>query len=289
MSMRDGAPTYRLLDSGGRRKLEECGGFRLVRPAPQAVWAAELPRAEWERFDAEYLRSRDGGGEWNFRRGLPAGWPIEIGGLELELRATGFGHVGVFAEQVPAWGRIESWCRSMPPGGEVLNLFAYTGGSTLAAARGGARVCHLDASQGVVKWARANAARSGLGAAPIRWIVDEASKFVRREVRRNRTYRGLVLDPPSFGRGPRGEVFKIEQDLPLLLEDLGKLLDPDPEFVLLSAHSPGFSPLVLKHLVSDLLGDRRERGTLQAEEMCVECAGRVLPSGARAWWERRES
>ncbi len=282
MAFRESAEeTYQLLDSGGRRKLEQCGRHRLIRPAPQAVWRPALDPAEW-RAEAEYLRSSSGGGDW--RGDLPEEWPVTHAGRRFVARPTGFGHIGFFAEQADTWNWIGDLCRRAGEPLEVLNLFAYTGGSTLASAAAGARVCHVDAAAGVVKWARRNARENGLEEAPIRWICDEALKFCRREARRGRRYHLIILDPPSFGRGPKGEVFKIESDLPPLLEVCGELLAPDACGFALSAHSPGFSPLVLNALAEDLCGSRG--GTIAAAEMVIAASagGRTLPSGARALW-----
>ncbi|MAE71740.1 MAG: SAM-dependent methyltransferase [Gemmatimonadetes bacterium] len=272
---------YQLLDSGNRRRLELCGEHRLTRPAPQALWRPGLGEEEW-RSDAEYIRSSSGGGDW--RGKLPDEWRVAYEGFELLARPTGFGHLGIFGEQAGSWSWIEEICRRSTEPLEVLNLFAYTGGATMAAARGGARVCHVDASAGVVTWARGNAAANGLDEAPIRWICEEATKFCARELRRERSYDLIVLDPPSFGRGPKGEVFKIEQHLPPLLEACAELLGPKARGVLLSAHSPGFSPKVLVALVDEMRGERA--GALHAEEMVLDAApgGRSLPSGARACW-----
>jgi 23S rRNA (cytosine1962-C5)-methyltransferase len=272
---------YRLIDSGGRRKLEQCGRHRIIRPAPQAVWQPALADDQW-RAEAEYIRSSSGGGSWQGE--LPEEWPVLHAGLRFLARPTGFGHIGFFAEQADTWAWIGDLCRQAEAPVEVLNLFAYTGGSTMAAAAAGARVCHVDAAAGVVKWARRNAAENGLEAAPIRWICDEALKFCRREARRGHRYQLIILDPPSFGRGPKGEVFKIESDLPPLLDVCAGLLADDALGVALSAHSPGFSPLVLTALTEDLRGGRG--GQVAAAEMVVAASdgGRALPGGARALW-----
>lgn len=273
---------YTLLDSGNRRKLELCGAQRLIRPAPQATWRPGLAAADWQEA-TEYLRSASGGGAWQGE--LPKEWLLQCGKRLFAARPTGFGHLGFFPEQASSWQWIETLCGDRGGPLEVLNLFAYTGGSTMAAAAGGARVCHVDASAGVVSWARQNAAANALGGAEVRWICDEASKFCLRELRRGRRYDLIVLDPPSFGRGPKGEVFKIEQDLPPLLECCGELLTERPLGALLSAHSSGFSPRVLEMLLHDLRGSRG--GEIWAEEMMVEATapgGRSLPSGARAFW-----
>ncbi len=280
---------YALIDSGAASKLERFGPYLLVRPSPQALWRVRLDPSHWEAAHARYRRSRQGGGHWEERMRLPESWDASVGPLRLRLRPTGFGHLGVFAEQIPFWRWIESRCadRSAHANFEVLNLFAYTGGSTLAAARGGARVTHCDASKGVVQWGRENAALNGLEAAPIRWIVDDALKFLRREARRGRRYHGLVLDPPSFGRGPKGEVFKLEESIGELLTAAVAVLDPEPSFVLLSAHTPGLGAIALRHLLHEALeeaGIAASPPHLSHGEMVVptEPGVRSLPSGSWA-------
>ena len=254
----------------------------MIRPAPQALWRPGLDRDAWHA-GAEFVRSASEGGEWRGR--LPEQWPVDCLGVTLLARPTGFGHLGIFGEQARSWSWIAAICGASERPLEVLNLFAYTGAATLAAAGAGARVCHVDAAAGVVKWARENAAANALADAPIRWICDEATKFCRRELRRGRRYDLIVLDPPSFGRGPKGELFKIEEHLPPLLEACAGLLGERARALLLSAHSPGFSPRVLAALVDEVRGARR--GSIEAEEMVLEAApggGRSCPSGARAIW-----
>lgn len=274
---------YRLLDSGKGCRLEHVGPYLFVRPAPQAVWSQLLPEERWNAADAVYVRSSTGGGDWDFQRRLPEKWDIEYGGFRFFIKPTGFGHLGIFPEQGENWkwvaGKIEASKRPL----NVLNMFAYTGGITLAAAQAGGSVCHVDASKGAVDWARGNAALSGLSDRPIRWIVDDVVKFVQKEVRRGKTYDAIVLDPPSFGRGSKGEVWKVEEGLPGLLTDCRGILSDNPIFILLSCHSPGFTPLVLQNLLSEMMKDRP--GVLSSGEMVITCAaGRFLPSGAFARW-----
>jgi len=278
---------YRLLDTGGRARLEEVGPFRLERPAPVAFWPRGLTAADWDQVAARYHRASDGGGQWEQLVPLPESWVLEFGGLVWEIRPTGFGHLGLFPEQAEGWrwlaDRLKSMGQERNP--SVLNLFAYTGGSTLVCARAGARVCHLDAAQGAVAWARRNAALSGLAQAPVRWVVDDVVKFVRREQRRGSRHNGLILDPPSFGRGAKGEVWKIEDDLPALLEGCRALLAPGPAFLLLSCHSPGFTPRVLLNLLRACWSGAG--GQFDAGEMVVEAGpgGTDLPSGTYSrWW-----
>lgn len=279
---------YILLDSGGERKLEQLGEYRLLRQAPQAVWSNRLPTSEWNAADAVYERDSSGGGDWRFQRRIPRRLEILYADLQFQIKLTDFGHLGLFPEQAENWewmrrlirGRLE---RTNGRNLHVLNLFAYTGGSTLACSQAGAHLVHVDAAKGVVDWAKENAQLSRLHERPIRWLVDDALKFVRREARRNNRYQGIILDPPSFGRGPKGEVFKIENDLLPLLEACKELLADDALFLLLSCHTPGFTPTTLHNELLEVVGGRG--GRIEAGEMLiVEQSGRMLPSGTYARW-----
>ncbi|MDD5707259.1 MAG: class I SAM-dependent methyltransferase [Kiritimatiellae bacterium] len=279
---------YALLDSGNGRKLERFGRFVLARPCAQAIWRPSLSQAEWEAADASF--DREDGHRWRSRERLPDQWEIEVDGLRFRLSSTDFGHLGIFPEQRVCWRWIGEAVKSAAHPDchpRVLNLFAYSGGATLAAARAGAEVCHLDASAGMVQWARGNAAANALDQAPIRWIVDDAHKFLTREIRRGRRYDGIILDPPSFGRGAKGEVYKIEDDLPETLASCRQLLTDRPAFFLLSAHTPGITPVVLENLASDALRDLP--GTLSSGEMLLTGAPgvRPVPSGCMAAWTAR--
>jgi len=274
---------YRLLDSGIESKLEQVGPYLLVRPSPQAVWSKTLPEERWEDADAVYIRISTGGGSWEFRRKLSEKWEIDFEGFRFFIKPTGFGHLGLFPEQAENWEWIAQKIRSAKRDISVLNMFAYTGGSTLASASAGASVCHVDASKGVVDWARENASISGLADRPVRWIVDDVIKFVQKEVRRGKTYDAIILDPPSFGRGAKGEIWKIEDDLLKFLLECRQLLSDRPLFILLSCHSPGFTPLVLQNLLDEMM--KGKGGVLSCGEMVISDAeGRVLPSGAYARW-----
>jgi len=277
---------YELLDSGAFQKLERFGSVVLSRPCAQAVWQQTLPKAEWQKVTATFFR--DGGNQWRGRDNLPETWTIEVDDTKFQLSSTDFGHLGIFPEQRDQWRRIRETCeqyakRNSRPA-RVLNLFAYSGGSTLAAALAGAEVCHVDASKGMVDWARKNAALNGLEEKPVRWIVDDVSKFLERELRRERQYDLLILDPPSYGRGAKGEVFKIENDLPPLLALLGKLMSPQPLGVLLSCHTPELTPISLHHMLLQQFG--RNGGEVEHGEMQLRGAANVLPvpSGSFAWW-----
>ncbi|MFN0079711.1 MAG: class I SAM-dependent methyltransferase [Prosthecobacter sp.] len=277
---------YELLDSGAFQKLERFGSVVLSRPCAQAVWQQSLPKAEWQKVTATFFR--DGGNQWRGRDKLPETWTIEVDGTKFQLSSTDFGHLGIFPEQRDQWRRIRETCaeyakRHGRPA-RVLNLFAYSGGSTLAGALAGAEVCHVDASKGMVDWARKNAGLNGLEEKPVRWIVDDVTKFLERELRRERQYDLLILDPPSYGRGAKGEVFKIENDLPPLLSLLGKLMSPQPLGVLLSCHTPELTPLSLHHMLLQQFG--RNGGKVEHGEMQLRGAANVLPvpSGSFAWW-----
>lgn len=285
----DLADDYELLDSGDGRKLERFGAYTLARPCSQAVWKPCRSAAEWAAA-AHAAFDREEGNRWHNRSGLPAGWEAVIAGIRFRLSGTDFGHLGVFPEQRAQWlwlrHAVRGACAARPRPARVLNLFAYSGGSTLAAALGGAEVCHLDASKGMVAWARDNARLNRLEAHPIRWIVDDAHTFLRRELRRERRYDAVILDPPTFGRGQEGETYKIERDLPETLRLCRNLLTPDPLFVLLSAHTPGYSPIVLENVLGQAVGDLG--GKTVSGEMLLTGADAVppTPSGAFARWTR---
>ncbi|GIV78331.1 class I SAM-dependent methyltransferase [Litorilinea aerophila] len=282
------AGEYTLLDSGNASKLEQLGPYRLIRPAPQAIWHPRLPRSEWDQAHAIYERSSSGGGSWHWQRKVSREFDVLFSNLSFRIKLTNFGHLGLFPEQAINWGWLrenirERLQRTNYRNLHVLNLFAYTGGSTLAASQAGAHVVHVDAAKGVVDWARRNARQCHLDERPIRWLVDDALKFVKREIRRGNRYQGIILDPPSFGRGPKGEVFKIEDDLLPLLEACRELLARDALFVLYSCHTPGFTPIVLANQLADVVGERG--GSLEHGEMVIpDSTGRLLPSGTYARW-----
>ena len=273
---------YELLDSGNGAKLERFGEVVLARPCAQAVWQPQRP-ARWKSADATF--DREEGNRWHGRSRLPKEWAIDVDGTRFRLSGTDFGHLGIFPEQRAQWAWIRETVAAAHRPLRVLNLFAYSGGSTLAAARAGAEVCHLDASKGMVQWARANAALNGLESHPIRWIVDDAHKFLNREVRRGRRYDGIILDPPTYGRGGNGETYKIERDLTETLRLCRALLSDAPRFLLLSAHTPGHTPVVLSNVLTQAL--RGLGGAVSAGEMLLTGAPDVfpLPSGAYARWQ----
>ena len=267
---------YRLLDAGDERKLEHIGPYRVTRQAAQAYWPRVLDAGVWDRVEAVHHRATTGGGHWEFKQQLPESWLVDFGGLTFKIKLTGFGHIGLFPEQAENWDWIR---RNSDEELHVLNLFGYTGGSSLAAAQGGARVTHVDASKGVVGWARENAAASGLDERPIRWIVEDVGRYIERERKRGTSYQGLILDPPSFGRGPKGQLWKIETHLIPLLEEIKTLMDP-LRFVLLSCHTPGYSPCCLMnvlHLVFGLPVAEMNGGEMlvPVENSALTCAGPI--------------
>lgn len=269
---------YLLLDSGDQQKLEQFGEFRIVRPCSQALWQPSLPKGEWDRADAFF--SRDNGNAWNFKKKLPSVWFVEIEGVRFKISPTDFGHLGVFPEHSLLWRSMQKDIRSRSEP-TILNLFAYSGGASLAAAQAGAKVCHLDASKGMVAWARENASLNKLTEAPIRWIVDDAMKFLNREIKRGVRYDGIILDPPSFGRGNKGEVFKIEKDIHELLHLCKALLTEKPLFLLFTTHTPGMTPIVMGHLLRQSFS----KGNIEAGEMVLPSAkGNEIPCGAFARW-----
>lgn len=266
---------YELIDSGGGRKFERFGNVSLVRPCSQAMW---LPQdaAAWSRATATF--DREDGNRWHNRGALPKEWIIQTTGIRFRLSGTDFGHLGIFPEQRAQWQWIRDTLRtsaspSLQPA--VLNLFAYSGGSTVAAAQGGATVCHLDASKGMVQWARENAALNGLKEYPIRWITDDAHKFMERELRRGRRYDAVIFDPPTFGRGANGEMYKIERDLGRTLSLVKEILSERPMFVLFSSHTPGLSCTV----AANILGQAFPEARIETGEMLLEGCSMPCPSG----------
>lgn len=275
---------YELLDSGHGRKLERFGPVILDRPCAQAVWAPRNDKL-WKKADAYFTRKQ--GLEWRGREKLPDSWIATINGIKMKLSTTDFGHLGVFPETRSMWDWITNTLSERSPKRKeplhFLNLFAYSGGATLAGAKGGAHCCHVDASKGMVQWARENAQLNGIEEHPIRWIVDDVNKFLQREIRRGRRYDAILLDPPSFGRGKGGELYKIEQALLETLDLVKTVLSEQPCFVYLTSHTPGFTPIVLENLIHQLLGD----GKLESGEMLLngsEAAYKV-PSGTWARWQ----
>jgi len=276
---------YELLDFGDGRRLERLGPYLLDRPCPAVEDVAKADPAVWEQADARFERIEKNQGRWTPEGVLPPRWPIHCGSFRLELKPNEYGHLGVFAEQADNWDWIASRVRAADPPVKVLNLFAYTGGSTLAAAAAGAEVTHVDAARNTVDWARRNAELSGLGEAPIRWIAEDARKFVRRELKRASHYDAIVLDPPSYGHGTRGEVWQLKSRLWDLLRDCCRLMEDRGRFLLLTAHTPEFGPDRLRRMTKKALG-KSAGGTFAARRMTVGAtAGRQMPGGVMVRWE----
>lgn len=273
---------YRILDCGGGEKVEKWADYTLVRPDPQVIWNRTDNVKEWDKANAIYHRSKSGGGQWEIKK-LPAQWTVSYKELTFNLKPMSFKHTGLFPEQAANWNFIMDKIRNAGRPINVLNLFAYTGGATLAAAAAGASVCHVDASKGMTQWARENAASSGLADKPIRWIVDDCKKFVQREIRRGRKYDAIIMDPPSYGRGPSGETWKIEEDVADFVELTMQLLSDKPLFVIISSYSTGLAPSVMSYLLGITAG-KKHNGTIEAEELGLPVAstGLVLPCGSSA-------
>ncbi len=272
---------YRLLDSGGYQKLEVVGPYRFVRPCPQAIWSRRLPDSEWQRYDARYERFSGGQGKWHMLSAeVQSEWPVELGGIKLLAKPTDFGHLGFFVEHKDRWTTLQSMIATAGGPFNVLNLFGYTGAASIACLVSGAEVVHVDASKTSVSWGRENAHLNEASDKPVRWIVDDARKFVQREIRRGNRYKGIILDPPSYGRGAKGEVWKIEQDLLPLLENVVSLLSDDFSFLLLSSHSNGHTPQALANLFSEY----SQCVVKESGEMLIPESGavRAVPSGAYA-------
>lgn len=277
---------YQLLDCGAGMKQERWGEYVLVRPDPQILWPRQN-RAAWKDWDGFYHRSASGGGEWEFRRKLPESWTVRYGALTFKIRPTNFKHTGLFPEQAANWDWFCAKIRDAGRPVSVLNLFGYTGAATVAAAAAGASVCHVDAAKGMVEWCRENAALSGLAGAPVRYIVDDCRKFVQREIRRGRTYDAVIMDPPTYGRGGDGEMWKLEDDLWELLADCRKVLSERPLFFLVNAYTARLSPTVVANLLRELFTD--SGGSITSGEVGLPVAsdGKILPCGIHGRWEAR--
>jgi 23S rRNA (cytosine1962-C5)-methyltransferase len=287
---------YQLLDCGDGMKKERWGPYTLVRPDPQILWPrhAAAAGAAWDGWDGLYRRSETGGGAWEYRRPLPDHWELRYESLQLtfKIHPTSFKHTGLFPEQAVNWEWMTALIRRACAAGrpvQVLNLFGYTGAATCAAAAAGASVCHVDAAEGMVKWCRDNAALSGLAEAPIRYIADDCLKFVRREVKRGRRYDAVIMDPPTYGRGSTGEMWKLEDHLWELLRECRSLLVAAPLFFLLNAYTARLSPTVVANLLAELLGDRGGRFSAGEVGLPIRQDGKVLPCGIYGRWEAGEA
>lgn len=274
---------YEVLDTSAGEKLERWGSYILVRPDPQVIWDTPHRAPEWKRKNAHYHRSSRGGGQWEFFD-LPQQWEISYDDLRFRLKPFHFKHTGLFPEQAANWDWVRERISQAGRPVKVLNLFAYTGGATLACAGAGASVVHVDASKGMVTWAKENAVVSGLADAPVRYLVDDCVKFVERETRRGNRYDAVIMDPPSYGRGPKGEVWKIEEKIFPLIELCTKLLSESPLFFLINSYTTGLQPAVLSYMMNLALS-RRFGGRVEADEIGLPVRnGLVLPCGASGRW-----
>ena len=284
MWLADNWKDYEVIDCSKGEKLERWGDYILVRPDPQVIWDTPHKEKAWHKMNAHYHRSKKGGGEWEFFD-LPQQWSIHYRSLTFQLKPFSFKHTGLFPEQAANWDWFSELIKKAGRPVKVLNLFAYTGGATIAAAAAGASVTHVDASKGMVTWAKENAASSGLADAPIRWIVDDCVKFVEREIRRGNHYDAIIMDPPSYGRGPKGEIWKIEESIHPLVKLCAQLLVDRPLFFLINSYTTGLQPAVLSYLIGTEL--KRFPGKVTADEigLPVSSNGLTLPCGASGRFE----
>lgn len=278
---------YELIDAGNGERLERWNKLVLRRPDPHVIWPRTKGPSVWDKADATYIRSEKGGGQWDFHRDLPERWKITYGDLSFYVRAMGFKHTGIFPEQAVNWDWIREKIQNFDAPVRVLNLFAYTGAASVAAASAGAEVCHIDAAKGMVAQAKDNLELSGLREKPVRFIVDDVLKFVRREQRRGRRYEGIIMDPPSFGRGPNGEVWKIENSIYELVKECSVILADKPAFMLINSYTDGMAPSVMGNILN-LLVKSKYGGKITADEVGLPIGntGLVVPCGGCARWER---
>ncbi len=275
---------YELIDCGGGEKLERWGKYLLVRPDPQAIWDTPRTDPRWQKPHGRYARSSTGGGQWA-KKDVPERWTVDYKGLTFNIKPMNFKHTGLFPEQAANWDfcmeAIENAGRPI----SVLNLFAYTGAATVACAAAGASVCHVDAAKGMVAWAKENAQSSGVADRPIRWIVDDCAKFVQREIRRGHTYDAVIMDPPSYGRGPSGEIWKLEENLWPFVELVTQVLSDKPLFFLINSYTTGLAPSVLTYILETLI-TKKHGGHTESEELGlpVTNTGLALPCGATGRW-----
>lgn len=280
---------YELLDATNHNRLERWGQTLLIRPDPQVIWKNDETSPLWAKADAVYYRSAKGGGQWNYHKKLPQKWQIHWNDLTLIVSPTGFKHTGVFPEQAVNWAWYQEKIRQAGRPIRVLNLFGYTGGATLACLAAGASVTHVDASKGMVAWARENAAASELADRPCRWIVDDCAKFVEREIRRGKTYDAIIMDPPSYGRGPSGEVWKLEENLYPFVELVSRVLSDDPLFFIINSYTTGLAPSVMRYLTETIVS-KKYGGYTRSDELGlpVRDTGLALPCGATCRWTKEK-
>lgn len=277
---------YELIDTSNGEKLERWGNKILIRPDPQIIWNTNKTNPLWKKADARYHRSSSGGGRWEVFKSLPQVWKVAYGDIVFGVKPMSFKHTGIFPEQATNWDFVRQIIKNSGRKLNVLNLFAYTGGATLACMQAGAKVCHVDASKGMVQWAKENSQLSGIADRPVRWIVDDCIKFVQREIRRGNKYDGIIMDPPSYGRGPNGEVWKLEEQLFPLVELCASVMSENPEFFILNSYTTGLSPAVMKYLLGVII-QKKFGGTVSADEIGLKVThtGLVLPCGSTAIWQ----
>ena len=279
---------YELIDASSGERLERWGDIILIRPDPQIIWNTPKKNPLWRKAHARYHRSSSGGGQWEVMKKIPDVWQVRYKSLTFNIKPMGFKHTGLFPEQAVNWDDMAEMIRSANRPIKVLNLFAYTGGATLACLAAGANVCHVDASKGMTQWARENAASSGLDKLPQRWIVDDCIKFVQREIRRGNRYDAIIMDPPSYGRGPGGEVWKLEEQVYSLVELCSNVLTDSPLFFNINSYTTGLSPSVMNYLNGAILKPKFG-GSITADEigLPVTETGLILPCGATASWRAK--
>ena len=288
MRVADGWKDYELLDCSDGERLERWGDIILIRPDPQVIWKTPKKHPMWKNANARYLRSSTGGGHWEVLRKTPDSWRIKYKELSLNVKTMGFKHTGIFPEQAVNWDYTADIIKKAGRPVRVLNLFSYTGGATVACLKAGAQVVHVDASKGMVAWAKENAAASSVADKPVRWIVDDCIKFVQREIRRGNKYDIIIMDPPSYGRGPGGEVWKLEDEVYSFVELCTKVLSDDPLMVLINSYTTGLSPAVMQYILGALVVPKFG-GEVTGSEigLPVTRTGMVLPCGASAIWKKK--
>ena len=278
---------YELLDASSGERLERWGDVILIRPDPQVIWNTEKRHPLWHNAHARYLRSSSGGGRWQTYKKIPDSWLIRYRELRFHVKPMGFKHTGIFPEQAVNWDFAADMIRKSDRELHVLNLFGYTGCATISCLDAGASVCHVDASKGMVAWAKENAALSDVADRPVRWIVDDCAKFVAREIRRGRSYDGIIMDPPSYGRGPSGEIWKLEEQLYSFVELCAQVLSDDPSFVILNSYTTGLSASVMEYILATLI-QKRFGGRVSCDEIGLKCteSGLYVPCGSTAIWQK---
>ncbi len=287
MRIADGWKDYELLDCSQGERLERWGNVILIRPDPQVIWKTPKKHPMWKNANARYHRSSTGGGHWEVLKKTPDAWRINYKELSFNVKTMGFKHTGLFPEQAVNWDYTAELIRKAGRPIKVLNLFSYTGGATVACLNAGAQVVHVDASKGMVAWAKENAVASGVSDKPVRWIVDDCIKFVQREIRRGNKYDVIIMDPPSYGRGPGGEVWKLEDEIYSFVELCSQVLSDDPLMVLINSYTTGLSPAVMEYILGSVISPKFG-GELSCSEigLPVSQTGMVLPCGASAIWQR---